>query len=1192
MNPNPAAPGFGEFEGFWEGSHIRAAPCLQDQNPRGLLGGQHQATRGRDLLSPGPPPPRPAATGQPKTGTGGGGKSPEETQRKPGAASTPQARPPSPPFGRPRPRIAAGPVGAGRGAGRSGGVAPPFVVSGSAGAAPEGPRAPSCDPGEPSGRRGGGSAGMSQENLLGMDEGALRKLLEATLDLAERRRIRSAIRELQRQELERDEEALASKRFRPERGSHRQDNKENWLRSQQLEEEQQKALASLSRELESITDVEELTKLLRAASEYEERKLIRAAIRKLRAEEIEAATLAGNVQSNRRHGTEPPAVPAEGSQRDDAEAPALSGNGESSQRGDSELPAAVRSVDDGCQGSTEALAVGRSVEDSQGGDAEQPVLDGTEESSHGGDADQLPAEELERPVAHEQDASVEQEHGQTETQELNSQQLRGPQKPSAQGTASGALVILDLHPAPEPASAPEPAPALKPEDHPTELEQVQPCTQRVAECEVQYQASWKDKSPSSPSATQEPHAEQLETPRRTGQSRQAEQHPQHQPGAVSQGNQFVICVRGQASGKAVKLEEKRAAPTRDAARTPSRLNTHRWEQAPAGRVEPSPDGPIQRSSSVRERAQRFAPAAPTPSGGPEGAGGGGGRAGPAQLQRGPRSAPSSGIAQNSRGGGGGGGAEQSPAQPPAGPRPVGSGTGSGSATAAAAAAHDGMKTYFTIEIKDGRVQPLTQSLTPRVVAAPGSQRAELTLGLRSTPIRITTIPSGSSSICISSNVVKDPCAHFEGTEEPGSPVAHPPTFSSTRQQSTVHLSRSNSFMEPEAVEQPQAPRVVEQPQASRVVEQPQAPRVVEQHQASRLEPELPNGMEKVQVKEVEKRTKLNVEELNRIEDEDVLDKMLDQTTDFEERRLIRNAMRELRQRKRDQREKERDQRLQEMKSQATAGRAGHTTETTTTQSSQSADGSARSTVTKTERLIQSNDGTKTSRTTTMESSYVKRTDNGSSTFVQTKSSYSSSSKKTGSIFDREDETASRQSSLAALERRQAEKKKELMKAQSLPKTSASQARKAMIEKLQKEGGSSPNPAAARTAVQRSSSFGVPNASSIKQMLLDWCRAKTRGYEHVDIQNFSSSWSDGMAFCALVHNFFPEAFDYSQLTPQNRRHNFEVAFSSAEKHADCPQLLDVEDMVRMREPDWKCVYTYIQEFYRCLVQKGLVKTKKS
>ncbi|NXP67928.1 SMTN protein, partial [Chloropsis cyanopogon] len=371
------------------------------------------------------------------------------------------------------------------------------------------------------------------------------------------------------------------------------------------------------------------------------------------------------------------------------------------------------------------------------------------------------------------------------------------------------------------------------------------------------------------------------------------------------------------------------------------------------------------------------------------------------------------------------------------------------------------------------------------------------------------------------------------------------------------------------------------------------PEVGEQHQASRRQPELPNSMEKVQVREVERRSKLNVEELSKIEDEDVLDKMLDRTTDFEDRRLIRNAMRELRQRKRDQREKERDQRLQEARSQSVTGRAGHATETTTMQSTQSADGSACSTVTKTERLIQSSDGTKTSRTTTMESSYVKRSDskNGNSTFVQTKSSYSSSSKKTGSIFDREDESTSRQSSLAALERRQAEKKKELMKAQSLPKTSASQARKAMMEKLQKEGGSS-NPVASQTTVQRSSSFGVPNANSIKQMLLDWCRAKTRGYEHVDIQNFSSSWSDGMAFCALVHNFFPDAFDYSKLTPQNRRQNFEVAFSSAEKHADCPQLLDVEDMVRMRDPDWKCVYTYIQEFYRCLVQKGLVKTKKS
>ncbi|XP_062484385.1 smoothelin isoform X1 [Pezoporus occidentalis] len=961
---------------------------------------------------------------------------------------------------------------------------------------------------------------MSQESLLGMDEGALRKLLEATLDLAERRRIRSAIRELQRQELERDEEALASKRFRPERGSHQQDNKENWPRSRHLEEEQQAALATLSRQLEAITDVEELTKLLRAAGEYEERKLIRAAIRKLRAEEIEAATLAGNAQSTQRVGSESCTVPGDvkSSRRDDAETPALAGREKSSQRGNIELPALAGCGESCGEASAEPLDTARSRESSQQDDAEPPALAGPEESGHGGAAEQPTAQEPSSSAAREQDDMVNQECIPGGMQELHSWQAGDSQKSSTQAAVSGTLVLLELQ------LAPEPVPQLK--DAGKDLNRGQLCSPVTAQPNG-HQAAWKDGSPGSPATTQEPSEQQ---------SHRVEQPPPSQP---SSGSQLGTAVHGHVPGPAGRCREQSsvAVPTQDVAGTPARLNTHQWEQTSSslrlpGRTEPNPAAPPLRAASVRERAQRFVPAGAGPA--PSAAAAAGGRARPGQWQRGPRTA-TPGPSQNSRGCGGGG-AEQCPASVAAGRSP----------------GLDGMKTYFTIEIKDGRVQPLT----PRVLATPGSQRAEVTLGLRSTPIRITTIPSSVSSICnISSNVTKDPCAHFEGTEELSGPVAHPPTFSSTRQQSALHLSRSNSGMEPEMVEQPQAPR---------------------------LESELPNGMEKVQVREMERRSKLNVEELNRIEDEDILDKMLDQTTDFEERRLIRNAMRELRQRKRDQREKERDQRLQETRTQAIAGRAGHTTETTTTQSTQSADGLARSTVTKTERLVQSSNGTKTSRTTTMESSYVKRSDNGNSTFVQTKSSYSSSSKKTGSIFDREDESASRQSSLAALERRQAEKKKELMKAQSLPKTSASQARKAMMEKLQKEGGSSPNPIAARTAVQRSSSFGVPNANSIKQMLLDWCRAKTRGYEHVDIQNFSSSWSDGMAFCALVHNFFPEAFDYSQLTPQNRRHNFEVAFSSAETLVDCVPLVDVEDMMIMgKKPDAKCVFTYVQSLYNHL-----------
>ncbi|KAG7462059.1 hypothetical protein MATL_G00198630 [Megalops atlanticus] len=92
-------------------------------------------------------------------------------------------------------------------------------------------------------------------------------------------------------------------------------------------------------------------------------------------------------------------------------------------------------------------------------------------------------------------------------------------------------------------------------------------------------------------------------------------------------------------------------------------------------------------------------------------------------------------------------------------------------------------------------------------------------------------------------------------------------------------------------------------------------------------------------------------------------------------------------------------------------------------------------------------------------------------------------------------------------------------------------------------------------VQRSSA-GFSNGASIKQKVLQWCRNKTRNYEGVCIENFSSSWSDGLAFCALVHRFFPDAFDFSELRAEEREKNFTLAFSTAEAKADCCPLLEV------------------------------------
>ncbi|XP_051253544.1 smoothelin, like [Dicentrarchus labrax] len=164
-----------------------------------------------------------------------------------------------------------------------------------------------------------------------------------------------------------------------------------------------------------------------------------------------------------------------------------------------------------------------------------------------------------------------------------------------------------------------------------------------------------------------------------------------------------------------------------------------------------------------------------------------------------------------------------------------------------------------------------------------------------------------------------------------------------------------------------------------------------------------------------------------------------------------------------------------------------------------------------------------------------------------------------------------------------ERRRELVRSQTLPRNIGAQARRSIFERLDSEASNSrPKPVDSKPKLKRSQSFGVSSASSIKQILLEWCRSKTIGYQNIEIQNFSSSWSDGMAFCALVHSFFPTEFDYNSLSPANRKHNFELAFGTAEVKAGCDRLIEVEDMMIMgRKPDPMCVFTYVQSLYNHL-----------
>merc|ERR1711936_1415288 len=105
-----------------------------------------------------------------------------------------------------------------------------------------------------------------------------------------------------------------------------------------------------------------------------------------------------------------------------------------------------------------------------------------------------------------------------------------------------------------------------------------------------------------------------------------------------------------------------------------------------------------------------------------------------------------------------------------------------------------------------------------------------------------------------------------------------------------------------------------------------------------------------------------------------------------------------------------------------------------------------------------------------------------------------------------------------------------------------------------------------------------------EAILIWCQCRTREYESVKIENFTNSWSNGLAFCALIHHFFPQAFDFEKLSKENRKHNFELAFQTGERLAGIPDFIsgdDMDEMICSGRLDPKVVFAYVQEVYRAL-----------
>ncbi|XP_035849410.1 uncharacterized protein ehbp1l1a isoform X3 [Sander lucioperca] len=103
----------------------------------------------------------------------------------------------------------------------------------------------------------------------------------------------------------------------------------------------------------------------------------------------------------------------------------------------------------------------------------------------------------------------------------------------------------------------------------------------------------------------------------------------------------------------------------------------------------------------------------------------------------------------------------------------------------------------------------------------------------------------------------------------------------------------------------------------------------------------------------------------------------------------------------------------------------------------------------------------------------------------------------------------------------------------------------------------------------------PSLVTSSQSLLDWCQEVTQHHKGVKITNFSTSWRNGLAFCAILHHFQPEKINYEMLDPYDIKHNNKKAFDGFAE-LGISRLMEPSDMVMLAVPDRLIVMTYLNQ----------------
>ncbi|XP_077083915.1 uncharacterized protein ehbp1l1a isoform X3 [Siphateles boraxobius] len=106
-----------------------------------------------------------------------------------------------------------------------------------------------------------------------------------------------------------------------------------------------------------------------------------------------------------------------------------------------------------------------------------------------------------------------------------------------------------------------------------------------------------------------------------------------------------------------------------------------------------------------------------------------------------------------------------------------------------------------------------------------------------------------------------------------------------------------------------------------------------------------------------------------------------------------------------------------------------------------------------------------------------------------------------------------------------------------------------------------------------------------QSLLEWCQKVTQGYKGVRITNFSTSWRNGLAFCAILHHFHPDKVNYEMLDPYDIKRNNKKAFDGFAQ-LGISRLIEPTDMVLLAVPDRLIVMTYLNQIRTCFMGQEL------